>query len=164
MNDSPLDLEARAHSEHAHELRLWLRLLTCSQLIEKRVRAGLREQFDTTLPRFDLMAQLERHPEGLKMKELSHRLMVTGGNVTGITDQLVNEGLVERLDVDGDRRAFRVALTDHGRTTFTEMARQHEEWIVDAFEGLSPRDLESLHKLLGKVKAHQLDINQRIEA
>mgnify|MGYP006171037177 FL=1 len=164
MNDSPLDLEARAHSEHAHELRLWLRLLTCSQLIEKRVRAGLREQFDTTLPRFDLMAQLERHPEGLKMKELSHRLMVTGGNVTGITDQLVNEGLVERLDVDGDRRAFRVALTEHGRTTFTEMARQHEQWIVDAFEGLSPRDLESLHKLLGKVKAHQLDINQRIEA
>ena len=164
MSDSPLDLEARAHSEHAHELRLWLRLLTCSQLIEKRVRAGLREQFDTTLPRFDLMAQLERHPEGLKMKELSHRLMVTGGNVTGITDQLVNEGLVERLDVDGDRRAFRVALTEHGRTTFTEMARQHEEWIVDAFEGLSPRDLESLHKLLGKVKAHQLDINQRIDA
>ncbi|WP_069048695.1 MarR family winged helix-turn-helix transcriptional regulator [Hydrogenophaga sp. RAC07] len=159
-----MDLEARAHSEHAHELRLWLRLLTCSQLIEKRVRAGLREQFDTTLPRFDLMAQLERHPEGLKMKELSHRLMVTGGNVTGITDQLVNEGLVERLDVDGDRRAFRVALTEHGRTTFTEMARQHEEWIVDAFQGLSPRDLESLHKLLGKVKAHQLDINQRIEA
>ncbi|QHE78278.1 MarR family winged helix-turn-helix transcriptional regulator [Hydrogenophaga sp. PBL-H3] len=158
-----MDLEARAHSEHAHELRLWLRLLTCSQLIEKRVRAGLREQFDTTLPRFDLMAQLERHPEGLKMKELSHRLMVTGGNVTGITDQLVNEGLVERLDVDGDRRAFRVALTEHGRTTFTEMARQHESWIVDAFEGLSPRDLESLHKLLGKVKAHQLDINQRIE-
>jgi DNA-binding MarR family transcriptional regulator len=164
MNDSPLDLEARAHSEHAHELRLWLRLLTCSQLIEKRVRAGLREQFDTTLPRFDLMAQLERHPEGLKMKELSHRLMVTGGNVTGITDQLVNEGLVERLDVDGDRRAFRVALTDLGRATFTEMARQHEAWIVDAFEGLSPRDLETLHKLLGKVKAHQLDINQRIEA
>ena len=164
MNDSPLDLEARAHSEHAQELRLWLRLLTCSQLIEKRVRAGLREQFDTTLPRFDLMAQLERHPEGLKMKELSHRLMVTGGNVTGITDQLVNEGLVERLDVDGDRRAFRVRLTDLGRTTFAEMARQHEPWIVDAFEGLSPRDLESLHKLLGKVKAHQLDINQRIEA
>ena len=163
MSDSPLDLEARAHSEHAHELRLWLRLLTCSQLIEKRVRAGLREQFDTTLPRFDLMAQRERHPEGLKMKELSHRLMVTGGNVTGITDQLVNEGLVERLDVDGDRRAFRGALTEHGRTTFTAMARQHEEWIVDAFEGLSPRDLESLHKLLGKVKAHQLDINQRIE-
>ena len=89
-----LDLEARAHSEHARELRLWLRLLACSQLIEKRVRAGLREHFDTTLPRFDLMAQLERHPEGLKMKELSHRLMVTGGNVTGITDQLVAEGLV----------------------------------------------------------------------
>jgi len=163
MNDiETLDLEARAHSEHAHELRLWLRLLTCSQLIEKRVRAGLREHFDTTLPRFDLMAQLERHPEGLKMKELSHRLMVTGGNVTGITDQLVAEGLVERTGVEGDRRAFRVRLTDRGRRAFTQMAEQHEHWIVEAFEGLSPRDLEQLYKLLGKVKQHQLDLNQRL--
>jgi DNA-binding MarR family transcriptional regulator len=157
-----LDLEARAHSEHAHALRLWLRLLTCSQLIEKRVRAGLREHFDTTLPRFDLMAQLERHPDGLKMKELSHRLMVTGGNVTGITDQLVAEGLVERTGVEGDRRVFRVRLTERGRRAFADMAEQHEHWIVEAFEGLSPRDLEQLHKLLGKVKQHQLDLNQRL--
>lgn len=165
MNADPtLDLEARAHSEHAQELRLWLRLLTCSQLIEKRVRTGLREQFDTTLPRFDLMAQLERHPEGLKMKELSHRLMVTGGNVTGITDQLVGEGLVERTEVDGDRRAFRVRLTPRGHHAFAEMACQHEQWIVQAFEGMSPRDLDQLHKLLGKVKQHQLKINQRMDA
>lgn len=155
MNAEMLDLEARGHSSHAHELRLWLRLLTCSQLIEKRVRAGLREHFDTTLPRFDLMAQLERHPEGLKMKELSRRLMVTGGNVTGITDQLVAEGLVERQGVDGDRRAFRVRLTERGRASFVEMAEQHEHWIVEAFQGLSARELEQLHKLLGKVKQHQ---------
>jgi DNA-binding MarR family transcriptional regulator len=126
------------------------------------VRAGLREQFDTTLPRFDLMAQLERHPDGLKMKELSHRLMVTGGNVTGITDQLVAEGLVERMAVEGDRRAFLVRLTTEGRSAFERMATQHEQWIVEAFDGLSPRDLDQLHKLLGKVKQHQLDINQRI--
>lgn len=153
--DIPLDLEARAHSEHPEALRLWLRLLTCTQLIEKQVRSGLREHFDTTLPRFDLMAQLERHPEGLKMKELSHRLMVTGGNVTGITDQLVAEGLVERLEVEGDRRAWRVRLTPHGHAQFTEMAARHEDWIVQAFEGLQPRDVEQLHRLLGKVKQHQ---------
>jgi DNA-binding MarR family transcriptional regulator len=159
-----LDLEARAHSEHAQELRLWLRLLACSQLIEKRVRTGLRERFDTTLPRFDLMAQLERHPEGLKMKELSQRLMVTGGNVTGITDQLVAEALVERVGVEGDRRAFLVRLTPKGREAFERMAVEHEQWIVEAFEGMSARDLESLHRLLGKVKQHQLDINQRLDA
>ncbi len=157
-----LDMEARAHSEHAQALRLWLRLLTCSQMVEKRVRAGLREQFDTTLPRFDLMAQLERHPYGLKMKELSQRLMVTGGNVTGITDQLVVEGLVERLAVAGDRRAFRVRLTERGHAVFAEMAQQHEHWIVEAFEGLQPRELEQLHKLLGKVKLQQLAINARL--
>ena len=131
-----MDLEARAHSEHPDELRLWLRLLTCTQLIEKQVRNELREQFATTLPRFDLMAQLERSPDGLKMNELSRRMMVTGGNVTGITDQLVTEGLVERVDVEGDRRAWRVRLTARGRKLFNEMAQQHEAWIVDAFAGL----------------------------
>lgn len=150
-----MDMEARGHSEHPEALRLWLRMLTCTQLIEKQVRSQLREQFDTTLPRFDLMAQLERNPDGLKMNELSRRMMVTGGNVTGITDQLVTEGLVERVDVEGDRRAYRVRLTSLGRRTFDDMARQHEAWIVSAFEGLSAREVESLHKLLGKVKHHQ---------
>ena len=149
-----MDMEARAHSEHPEALRLWLRLMTCTQLVEKQVRSALREQFDTTLPRFDLMAQLERTPEGLRMNELSRRLMVTGGNVTGITDQLVAEGLVDRVDVAGDRRAYRVRLTPKGRKLFNEMASQHESWIVDAFAGLSDKDIATLHRLLGKVKNH----------
>ena len=153
-----MDMEERGHSEHPEALRLWLRLLTCTQLVEKQVRTQLREQFDTTLPRFDLMAQLERNPDGLKMNELSRRMMVTGGNVTGITDQLVAEGLVERMEVDGDRRAYRVRLTPRGHTVFGEMARQHEAWIVAAFEALSPREVESLYKLLGKVKQSQQDL------
>jgi DNA-binding MarR family transcriptional regulator len=149
-----MDLEARAHSEHPDELRLWLRLLTCTQLIEKQVRNELREQFATTLPRFDLMSQLERAPDGLKMNELSRRMMVTGGNITGITDQLAAEGLVDRVDVEGDRRACRVRLTARGRKQFQEMARQHEGWIVEAFAGLSDKEIATLHKLLGKVKEH----------
>jgi DNA-binding MarR family transcriptional regulator len=149
-----MDMEARAHSEHPEALRLWLRLLTCTQIVEKQVRSQLRERFDTTLPRFDLMAQLERAPDGLKMNELSRRMMVTGGNVTGITDQLVAEGLVDRVDVAGDRRAYRVRLTPKGRKLFIEMASQHESWIVDAFAGLSDKDIATLHRLLGKVKDH----------
>jgi DNA-binding MarR family transcriptional regulator len=151
-----MDMEARGHSEHPEALRLWLRLLTCTQLIEKQVRTELRERFDTTLPRFDLMSQLERSQDGLKMKELSRRMMVTGGNITGITDQLVSEGLVERLPVAGDRRAFRVRLTARGRKSFADMAHQHEGWIVEAFGGLSARELDVLHQLLGKVKQHHL--------
>ena len=155
-----MDMEARAHSEHPEALRLWLRLLTCTQIVEKQVRAQLRERFDTTLPRFDLMAQLERAPEGLKMNELSRRMMVTGGNVTGITDQLASEGLVDRVDVEGDRRAYRVRLTAKGRKLFHDMAAQHEAWIVDAFSGLSDKDMSTLHRLLGKVKDHALGRSQ----
>ena len=153
-----MDLEARLHdaapSEHPEALRLWLRMLTCTQLIEKQVRSHLRAQFDTTLPRFDLMAQLERAPEGMKMKDLSRRMMVTSGNITGITDQLVAEGLVERMDVEGDRRAYLVRLTPQGRQQFIDMARQHEQWIVEAFRALSGKDMATLYKLLGKVKDH----------
>ena len=149
-----MDLEARAHAEHPEELRLWLRLLTCTQLIERQIRGQLREQWGTTLPRFDLMAQLERAPEGMRMNELSRRLMVTGGNVTGVTDQLEAEGLVERTDVAGDRRAFLVRLTPKGRRQFNAMAEAHEAWIVDAFAALSAGEIQSLHALLGKVKEH----------
>ena len=149
-----MDMEAQGHSEHPQALRLWLRLLTCTQLVEKQVRNNLREQFDTTLPRFDLMAQLQRNPDGLKMNELSRRMMVTGGNVTGITDQLVVEGLVERMEVDGDRRAYCVRLTVQGRKTFNDMAKRHEDWIVSAFEVLTAKEVDALYKMLGKVKEH----------
>ena len=148
-----MDMEARAHSEHPEALRLWLRLLTCTQLVEREVRGRLRDGFETTLPRFDLLAQLERSPEGLKMNELSRRMMVTGGNVTGITDQLVAEGLVDRSPVEGDRRAFRIRLTPKGRKAFHAMAQAHEDWIVQAFATLTAREIGTLHRLLGKVKA-----------
>ncbi len=149
-----MDLEARARDDHHDALRLWLRLLTCTQLIEQQVRARLREQFETTLPRFDLMAQLERAPDGLKMNELSRRMMVTGGNVTGITDQLEAEGMVQRVRLEGDRRALLIRLTSTGKKAFAEMASVHEGWIVDSLAGLSEPEVEVLHALLGKLKQH----------
>ena len=151
-----MDLEARIHSTHPQALRLWLRMLTCSQLIEKQVRAGLRDEFNTTLPRFDLMAQLEREPQGMKMNELSRRMMVTGGNITPVTDQLVKEGWIERMELPHDRRAWLVRLTPAGRSLFKKMAKRHEAWIVAAFSSLSQRDVHQLHDLLGQVKQHSL--------
>ncbi|MGH8667600.1 MAG: MarR family winged helix-turn-helix transcriptional regulator [Burkholderiales bacterium] len=156
--DHSVDRESIARSEDHHALRIWLRLLTCTQLIERQVRSRLRAQFATTLPRFDLMAQLERHPEGLKMNELSRLLMVTGGNVTAIVDQLEGEGLVERLDEPADRRAFRIRLTSAGERGFAEMARAHEEWVVELFSGMTKRDQDELLKLLAKVKQHAVEV------
>ena len=151
------DRETIARAGDHRALRIWLRLLTCTQLIERQVRSRLRGQFDTTLPRFDLMAQLERHPEGLKMNELSRRLMVTGGNVTAIVDQLEKEGLVERLDEPADRRAFRTRLTRSGQKAFAEMARAHEEWVVELLAGLSRRDQDELLRLLARVKENAVE-------
>jgi DNA-binding MarR family transcriptional regulator len=112
----------------------------------------LRERFAITLPRFDLLAQLERNPGGLKMGELSRRLMVTSGSITGLTDQLAAEGLVERTPIPADRRAFLVRLTGKGKRTFDVMAAEHEGWIVDTFSGLSVSERGELHALLGQLK------------
>jgi len=152
-----MDREYISRQDDHRSLRVWLRLLTCTQLIERNVRSRLREQFATTLPRFDLMAQLERHREGLKMNELSRLLMVTGGNVTAIVDQLEKEGLVERMDEPDDRRAFRIRLTRAGEKTFAEMARAHEEWVAELLAGLTRREHEELLRLLAKVKQHAVE-------
>ena len=152
-----MDRESSLRTGDHRALRLWLRLLTCTQLLERRVRARLRERFATTLPRFDLMSQLWRYPAGLKMNELSRHLMVTGGNVTGIVDQLEKERLVERAADPGDRRAYRVRLTRAGRRAFGEMARTHEAWIVEMLGGLTQREHAELYRLLAKVKTVLLE-------
>jgi DNA-binding MarR family transcriptional regulator len=148
-----VDAETRTTADDHLALRLWLRLLACTNLVEGPLRTRLRTQFDgASLPRFDLMAQLDRHPEGLKMRELSHRLMVTGGNVTGLTDKLVAEGLVERRDNPHDRRAYTVRLTSEGQRQFRAMAQAHEAWIAELLGGLGAEQQGALFELLGQLK------------
>jgi len=146
------DMEQRAHADHHASLRLWLRLLSCTTRIEDTIRQRLREQFGITLPRFDLMAQLEREPEGLAMGEVSRRMMVTGGNVTSIVDQLEREHLVQRLAVPGDRRSYRLTLTEAGRSTFATMAQAHEAWVRELLSPLSAKEQGQLATLLGTLK------------
>lgn len=150
---SMTDMEVRAHADHHASLRLWLRLLSATTRIEDTIRQRLREQFGITLPRFDLMAQLEREPQGLSMSELSRRMMVTGGNVTSIVDQLEKEQLVRRQMQLTDRRSFTVSLTDDGRTVFSAMARAHEGWVVELLAPMNEFEQESLHNLLGTLKS-----------
>ena len=151
MDGSAVDHETRLEADDHFALKLWLRILTCSNLIETRIRHHLRHDFDCTLPRFDLLAQLDR-ADGLKMSELSQRLMVTGGNVTGLADQLQDEGWLVREPVENDRRATRLRLTDAGRERFGGMARTHEGWVVEMLGALSRDEQRQLHALLGKLK------------
>jgi DNA-binding MarR family transcriptional regulator len=151
-NVLPLDLENRLQADDHTSLRLWLRLLSTSIRIEDTIRQRLREGFGITLPRFDLMAQLEREPEGLTMGELSRRMMVTGGNVTTIVDQLTKEDLVQRVTLTEDRRSYRVTMTPVGRAAFAGMARAHEQWVKDLMAGLDEHQQHQLHHLLGVLK------------
>lgn len=139
-DDAPLDL------------KLWLRLLSCTVRVENTIRSRLRTTFGITLPRFDLMAQLERHPDGLRMGELSKRMMVTGGNVTGIADQLEREELVLRVPDPQDGRAFMLKLTPRGRTAFAQMAAVHQGWVADLFGDVSPDDKARMIALLDTMK------------
>jgi len=151
----PLDAEtkvAERPADHEAELRLWLRLLTCTTLIEGEVRRRLRDEFDMTLPRFDLMAQLDKAPNGMTLGELSQRMMVSNGNVTGLAERLVEQGVLDRRASPTDRRAQIVSLTAEGRRAFRAMARTHEDWIAGIFAGLDAADIETLMALLAKAK------------
>jgi DNA-binding MarR family transcriptional regulator len=149
-----LDLASRLTQDHHQSLKLWLRMLSCTVKIETEIRTRLRATFGITLPRFDLMAQLERYPQGLRMGELSKRMMVTGGNITGITDQLEQEKLVVRVPDPKDGRAYSVKLTAAGRRAFTEMAVVHEGWIAELLQDMSGADKGQLIDLLSQMKQH----------
>lgn len=158
-----LGLEGRARSGDHAKLKLWLRMLSCTTQVEAEVRRRLRARFGITLARFDYMAQLYRYRDGLKMRELSRYLMVTGGNVTGLTDDLERDGLVTREGSPTDRRAWILRLTPKGRRSFESMAQEHEEWILELFAGLDGTVVRQLHDELGKLRV-QLVRNDRAAA
>jgi len=150
-----LDSETQAvdlPEDHAEELRLWLRLLTCTTLIEGEVRSRLRARFDVTLPRFDLMAQLDKAPDGMTLSDVSKRMMVSNGNVTGLVERLVVSGHLDRRTSITDRRVQMIRLTKLGRVEFRKMAAEHETWIADMFSELAPKEVRELMRLLAKTK------------
>jgi DNA-binding MarR family transcriptional regulator len=112
------------------ELRLWLRMISCSMKIESILSQRLRKEFKTSMARFDVMSQLERFPDGLTMSELSRQLVVSNGAITGLVDKLAEAGLVTRREDPKDRRSTIVRLARKGRENFLRMARRHEEWVV----------------------------------
>jgi DNA-binding MarR family transcriptional regulator len=122
-------------------------------LIENEVRRRLRDHFNITLPRFDLLAQLDRSRNGMTLGELSQRMMVSNGNITGLVDRLVEQGLIHRRPSPKDRRVQIVSLTAEGQRFFRSMARVNAEWMGEILDGLSPGDVEALMPLLAKTKA-----------
>lgn len=139
------------------DLRTWLKLLTCTTLITAELRRQLREQFDFTLPRFDMLAQLDREPGGLVLTELSKRLMVSPGNVTPIMNRLLEEGYITRSTSSLDRRVQIVCLTAEGRKKFRRMAKKHGQWVNAMMGGMELDERRSLSGLLDRLKANLRD-------
>jgi DNA-binding MarR family transcriptional regulator len=145
---------ARQDSDSKARLRLWIRLIRASRLIEGVARKRLKSQFNATLPRFDVMAALYRKPDGMLMSEISRFLMVSNGNVTGIVDRLVSDCFVARSQRDGDRRTSFISLTRKGRAAFSAMAAAHERWVDELLGGLTVRDAEQMS---AKLKSFRSD-------
>jgi DNA-binding MarR family transcriptional regulator len=141
-------------SDSKERLRLWIRLLRASRTIESELRERLKKEFDTTLPRFDVMAALYRCPQGMLMSDLSRFLLVSNGNVTGIVDRLVSEGIVTRARRNGDRRTSMVRLTEAGETQFRTMAAAHESWIGEFLGGVGEEDTRRLAAMLKSFRSN----------
>lgn len=153
-NTAPLlDPETRLAMGDHEALRLWLRLFTTTTLIERAVDSALKKEFGSSLPRFDLLAQLHRTPDGLRMGELSARILTTNGNVTWLVAALERDGYVRRRPDTDDRRATVVRLTTIGRRHFESMASRHERIIAELFDALPATDRRALHASLGTLKS-----------
>lgn len=149
-------------SEHL-ELRLWLRMVSCSVKMESILSQRLRKEFKISMARFDVMSRLERHPDGLTMSELSRRLIVSNGAITGLVDKLTEAGLVSRHEDPNDRRSTIVRLTRKGRDNFLRMARRHEEWVVSILGELSSEAQSELLQNLTLLQRN-LDLHGRADA
>jgi len=147
-------LEIGANTDEHLDLRVWLMLMTIHKLVRNEISRRFRDRFAVTLPRFDLMSQLRRSPNGLRMVEISKRLMVTNGNVTAITNQLEKERLVRRTVDSCNRSAFIIEMTPKGKKAFDAMAREHQGWLVDLLSGWTNAEKKAMLSLLGKNKAH----------
>jgi DNA-binding MarR family transcriptional regulator len=145
---SGLPVSARREAESKARLRLWIRLLRATRVVESKTRERFKAKFNVTLPRFDVMAALSRRPDGMLMSEISRFLLVSNGNVTGIVDRLASDGLVARSQRNGDRRTSFVSLTIKGHAAFATMSAAHESWINALFGGLSEREAQQLSSKL----------------
>ena len=143
------------------ELRLWLRMISCSMKMESILSQRLRKEFKTSMARFDVMSQLERFPDGLTMSELSRRLIVSNGAITGLVDKLVEAGLVTRREDPNDRRSMIVRLTRKGRDNFLRMAHRHEEWVVSILGELSS---EAQSELLQNLTLLQRNLDLHVKS
>jgi DNA-binding MarR family transcriptional regulator len=157
------DFETRAVDTEHQDLRLWLRMMTIHKLIINEARRRLRTEFGMSLSRFDLMSQLDGNDAGIRMGELSSRLMVTTGNITGLTNELQADGLVERMPDPTSRRAYLVRLTPKGRRQFKLAAKANEAWIAEFFSVLSRKDKKLLFDLFGTQKGFLLTRVNRSE-
>ena len=147
------------HSKQS--LRLWLRMLTCTNFVEKRIRNRLKEEYSITLPQFDVLSALERSKKGLTMSQLSKQLMVSNGNVTGVMARLEDDGMIQRAPLSDDRRTMIARLSPKGRKHFQKMAKAHEAWIDAMFAGLNDADIQELLDSLSGMKSSLKNYTER---
>jgi DNA-binding MarR family transcriptional regulator len=156
-----LGKDVHGHADGKHELRVWLRLLSATKLISQEIRRRLRTEFGATLPQFDLLAQLDREPEGLRLGEISKRTMVTNGNITGLVERLEADGLVVRETPGEDRRVTVARLTEAGQRAFSKMAAAHESWVRELMADVDQNALsllaQNIDQLQKSVKNHFSD-------
>lgn len=150
MSSPAINFKDKVRSKH--RLRLWVQMLKTTRHLESALREKMREEFASTLPRFDVLAMLDKSGEGLRMSALSRELMVSNGNVTALVDRLVEDGLVARVAIPGDRRATLVQLTDAGRTAFNAMARTHELWVEELLDGVTGGEIDQCLETFGKIR------------
>jgi MarR family 2-MHQ and catechol resistance regulon transcriptional repressor len=130
-------------------LSLWVKLTKAYHTVSRLTGENIKK-YNLTRPQFCVVECLGHNGE-MTLTALSSKLLVTGGNMTLVVDNLEKEGLVERVRSKEDRRTINVKLTDKGAHLFSSVFKKHAQFITKNFQVLSEKEQVQLSKLLKKL-------------
>jgi len=133
------------------ETMLWVRLAVTFNLLYQEIKKDLANE-DLTFAQLDILVCLNRS-KGLPLTEVADRLLVTGGNVTGIVDRMEKAGLVTRQRDKKDRRIFWARLTEKGYEVYRQLMPRYIGTMRKVNSYLMPAERKELTRLLKKLGA-----------
>ena len=150
---APAHTPVTAPAGSQEDIRTWLQLVKTVLPMEREVNRLFQQEFGQSLPRFDVLSQLERAlPDGLAVGVLAEHLIASAGNITRLVSRMADEGLVARRAADGDRRSQIVGITGKGLDIYRAMADRHTAWAVDRMGALTEHEKAAVKAILTKLR------------
>lgn len=130
-------------------LKTWVKLARSFNTINKVVNEEINT-YGVTPSQFGVLEALY-HLGDMPIGKLGEKILVTGGNMTVILDNLEKQGYIERIKSPTDRRSLFIKLTEKGRTLIEQVFPGHKLFVAEIISVLTEEEQIVLGSLLKKL-------------